>query len=101
MLAVMEGISAPVDVTYRLVLVGNACEDPTPAIQAYTEKTGREVKDRTDSFGSPEELEKQNTLQGAFVRRAMEEIRAAAPEDRPRLERALQVGLRALKEAKL
>ena len=101
MLAAMEGVTAPEEVEFRLILVGTAGESPAPAMAAYTERTGREVKDRTDSFGSPEELEKQNTLQGAFVRRAMAEIRAASPEERPRLEAALRLGLQALKEAKL
>lgn len=101
MLAKMEAVEIPPDVTARLILVGSVAEDPAPAAQVYAEKYGREVKDQTDSFGSVEALRGQNTLQGAFVRRAMAEIEKADPAERPRLERALRVGLQALKEAKL
>ncbi|MBQ8893435.1 MAG: metallophosphoesterase family protein [Clostridia bacterium] len=101
MLAKMESLEIPANVEYRLILVGTACESPAPAVQAFIEKTGREVKDLTDTFSSLKELRGQNTLQGAFVRRAMAEIEAASPEERPRLERALRLGLQALKEARL
>ncbi|MBQ6798137.1 MAG: hypothetical protein IJP11_02740 [Oscillospiraceae bacterium] len=84
-----------------MILVGTACEDPTPAVQAFTERTGREVKDRSDTFGSIEELRQQNTLQGAFVRRALAELEAASEEERPRLELALRLGLQAMKEARV
>lgn len=101
MLARLEAVSPPPSVEYRLILVGTACEDPTPAVQAFTERTGREVKDRSDTFGSIEELRQQNTLQGAFVRRALAELEAASEEERPRLELALRLGLQAMKEAKV
>lgn len=100
MLAAMEAVTAPPEVEFRLILVGTVAESPAPAIRIYEEQSGREVKDCTDTFGLPEELEKQNTLQGAFVRRAMAELRAAPPEERPRLEAALRLGLQALKEAR-
>lgn len=100
MLAKMESTEISAGVIGRLILVGSVAESPAPAIQIYTEKYGREVKDQTDTFGSVEVLREQNTLQGAFVRKAMAEIQQAAPADRPRLEAALQLGLRALKEAK-
>lgn len=101
MLAKMEAVEIPADVTARLLLVGTVAEDPTPAVQVYEEKHGREVKDQTDSFGSVEELRRQNTLQGAFVRRAMEAIEKADPAERASLERALRLGMQALKEARL
>lgn len=101
MLAAMEAVEIPAGVTARLILCGNAAEDPAPAIRLYTEKYNREIKDQTDTFGSLEVLRGQNTLQGAFVKRAMAEIEAADPADRPRLEQALRIGLQALKEARL
>lgn len=100
MLAKMEATPIPAGEEARLVLVGSVVESPVPAMQLYTEKYGREIKDQTDTFGSIEVLQEQNTLQGAFVRKAMAEISAADPADRPRLEAALRLGLRALKEAK-
>ncbi len=85
----------------RLILQGAPSVDPATAAAIYTERTGREIKDRTDPSLSVEVLRKQNTLQGAFVRRAMAEIEAADEADRPRLEEALRLGLQALKEARL
>ena len=102
--AILERLMAveiPANTVGRLILQGSPTADPAAAIAIYSERTGREVKDRTDPSLSVEVLKKQNTLQGAFVRRAMAEIEAAAPQDRPRLEEALKLGLQALKEARL
>lgn len=101
MLEKMLNADIPEGAEARLILQGSPEESPEAAIRLYTERTGREVKDQTDRFGSLARLREQNTLQGAFVRRALAEIEAAAPEDRPRLERALEMGLQALKEARL
>ncbi len=95
----MEGVEIPQGAEVRLILIGQPEESPEAAARLYTERTGREVKDKTDFFVSMALLREQNTLQGAFVRHAMAEIEAADPADRPRLEAALQLGLRALKEA--
>lgn len=102
--AILERLMAveiPANTVGRLILQGAPSADPAPAAAIYTERTGREVKDRTDPSLSVEVLKKQNTLQGAFVRRAMAEIEAADAADRPRLEEALRLGLQALKEARL
>lgn len=101
MLAKMLEVAIPENTVGRLVLKGAPSADPATAAKLYAEQTGREVKDQTDPSLSVELLRRQNTLQGAFVRRAMEEIEAASSEDRPRLEEALKLGLQALKEAKL
>ena len=101
MLARMQAVVIPENTVGRLILKGAPSADPATAAKVYTEQTGREVKDRTDPSLSVELLRKQNTLQGAFVRKAMKEIEAAPAEDRPRLEEALKLGLQALKEAKL
>ena len=98
-LAKMESIEIPERAEVRLILVGQPAESPEAAARVYNERTGREVKDQTDFFGSLEVLREQNTLQGAFVRHALAEIETASEEDRPRLEAALRLGLRALKEA--
>ncbi len=100
-LARMEGMEIPAEAEVRLILTGSPEESPAAAAKLYTERTGREIKDRTDTFGSIALLREQNTLQGAFVRRAMAEIERADPADRPRLEQALRLGLNALKEARL
>ena len=102
--AILERLMAveiPQNTVGRLILRGAPSADPAPAIAVYTERTGREVKNQTDPSLSVEILKKQNTLQGAFVRRAMAEIEAADEADRPRLEEALRLGLQALKEARL
>lgn len=102
--AILERLMAveiPQNTVGRLILQGAPSAEPASAIAIYTERTGREVKDRTDPSLSVEVLRKQNTLQGAFVRRAMAEIESADPQDRPRLEEALRLGLQALKEARL
>ncbi len=100
MVARMEAAEIPDGAEARLILVGSIEESPDAAVKIYTERTGREVKDQTDSFGSLEVLREQMTLQGAFVRKAMAELEKAAPEDRERLEQALRLGLQALKEAR-
>lgn len=100
-LARMEGIEIPAGAEVRLILTGSPEESPAAAAKLYTERTGREIKDQTDTFGSIAILREQNTLQGAFVRRAMAEIERADPAERPRLEQALRLGLNALKEARL
>lgn len=97
----MEAVEIPQGAEARLILTGHPEESPEAVIRLYTERYGREVKDRTDRFGSLETLREQNTLQGAFIRRALAEIEAASEEDRPRLEEALKLGLEALKEAQL
>lgn len=97
----MDAVEIPEGAEARLILTGHPEESPDAAARLYTERTGREVKDQTDRFGSLETLREQNTLQGAFVRRAMKEIEAADPADRPQLEAALRLGLQALKEARL
>lgn len=97
----MMAVEIPANTIGRLILIGAPSADPSSAIALYTERTGREVKDRTDPSLSVEVLKKQNTLQGAFVRRAMAEIEAASPQERPILEEALRLGLKALKEARL
>lgn len=102
--AILERLMAveiPENTIGRLILQGAPSADPAAAAAIYTERTGREIKDRTDPSLSVEVLKKQNTLQGAFVRRAMAEIEAAEPRERPRLEEALRLGLQALKEARL
>ena len=98
-LAKMENIEIPHGAEVRLILTGQPEESPEAAARLYTERTGREVKDKTEFFISLELLREQNTLQGAFVRHAMAEIEAANPAERPRLEAALRLGLKALKEA--
>lgn len=97
----MMAVEIPANTMARLILQGAPSVDPAAAAAVYTERTGREIKDRTDPSLSVEVLKKQNTLQGAFVRRAMAEIEAADEADRPRLEEALRLGLQALKEARL
>lgn len=97
----LEEIDVPAEAEVRLILVGSPEESPAAAAKLYAERTGRQSKDQTDTFGSIATLREQNTLQGAFVRRAMAEIEAADPADRPRLEQALRLGLNALKEARL
>lgn len=100
-LAKMQGVEIPAETVGRLILKGAPSADPASAIRIYTEQTGREVKDQTDPSLAVEVLRRQNTLQGAFVRRALAEIEAASMEERPRLEEALRLGLQALKEARL
>lgn len=101
MLAKMQAVEIPANTVGRLILQGAPAADPATAAALYTEQTGREVKNQTDPSLSVEVLRTQNTLQGAFVRRAMAEIEAATPAERPRLEQALRLGLQALKEARL
>ena len=101
MLNRMEQIRTDPLSTVRLVLTGTPEESPAIAAKLYTERTGIETADETESPLSIEDLMGQKTLQGAFVRRAMAEINAASPEERPQLEEALKLGLRALREAKL
>ncbi len=97
----LEGVEIPADTVARLVLVGSPACDPAPAARIYAERQGREVVDRTDPSLSVAVLKEQKTLQGAFVRRALAEIEAADPKERPLLEEALRLGLNALKEARL
>lgn len=102
--AILERLMAveiPQNTVGRLILQGAPSADPAAAAAIYTERTGREIKNQTDPSLSVEVLRKQNTLQGAFVRRAMAEIETADEADRPRLEEALRLGLQALKEARL
>ena len=101
MLARMEAVEIPNHVVGRLILIGSPAADPAAAIGVYTERHGREVKNQTDPSLAVELLCKQNTLQGAFVRRALAEMEGASPEARPLLEQALRLGLEALKEARL
>lgn len=96
----MEAVAIPEDTVGRLILEGAPSADPATAARIYTDRTGREVKDRTDPSLAVELLRKQNTLQGAFVRKAMAQIEEASPEERPLLEEALKLGLQALKEAR-
>lgn len=98
-LARMEAAEVPDGTVARLVLTGSPLCDPESARQLYTARYGRPVIDRTEISLSVETLQGQNTLQGAFVRRALAEIEAAPAERRPVLEEALRMGLRALKEA--
>lgn len=97
----LMAVEIPQNTVGRLILRGAPSVDPATASAIYTERTGREIKDQTDPSLSVEVLKKQNTLQGAFVRRAMAEIESADEIDRPRLEEALRLGLQALKEARL
>lgn len=98
-LARMEALEIKADVEARLILTGAPREPMEAVIRHYSEKYGRVVKDRTEAGGSSIELlMKQNTLQGAFCRRAMADIEAASAEERPLLEEALRLGLAALKE---
>ena len=76
-------------------------EEADIAARLFTEKYGIEVIDRTTPALSAEAMQQQNTLQGHFVRRAMKEIANATPQERPILEEALRLGLKALKEARL
>lgn len=101
MLARMESFQPEANTEIRLILTGAPLESPAIAAKLYTEQTGREVLDETETPFSIEELMEQKTLQGAFVRRAMAEINQASPEEKPALEEALKLGLRALKEARL
>lgn len=100
-LAALEAVSVPPHTEARLILTGAPGESPEAAARVYTERTGRDVKDRSDPSLSVELLRGQNTLQGAFVRRALAELETAPPEERPLLEEALRLGLAALKEARL
>lgn len=100
-LARMESFDPPADTLIRLILTGAPSESPSIAMKLYTEQTGREVLDETEPPLSIEELMEQKTLQGAFVRRAMAEINQASLAERPALEEALKLGLKALKEARL
>lgn len=93
----MEAQEIPASTEGRLILVGAPAADPAPAIRLYTEKYGRAVKDCTEQASSMALLMKQNTLQGAYVRRAMAEIEQAEGEERALLEEALHLGLRALR----
>ena len=98
-LAKMEQQEIGCDIEARLILVGAPSASPEAAIRYYTAKYNRAVKDSTEAAGdSIALLMKQNTLQGAFCRRAMEEIEQASEEERPLLEEALRLGLSALKE---
>lgn len=97
----MEQVVIPENTVARLVLTGCPLVNPEAAARVYTEQHNRPVRDETDPSLSIELLLEQNTLQGAFVRRAMAEIEQASPEERPALEEALKIGLKALKEAKL
>lgn len=100
-LARLEAVELPADTVARLILVGSPACDPAPAARLYAERHGREVVNRTDPSLSVAVLKEQKTLQGAFVRRALAEIEAADPADRPILEEALRLGLEALKEARV
>ncbi|MBQ7090875.1 MAG: metallophosphoesterase family protein [Clostridia bacterium] len=100
-LARLEAVEISADTVARLILVGSPACDPAPAARLYTERHGRETVDRTDPSLSVAVLKEQKTLQGAFVRRALAEIEAADPADRPILEEALRLGLQALKEARV
>ncbi len=101
LLARLEAVELPADTVARLILVGSPACDPAPAARLYAERSGREVINRTDPSLSVAVLREQKTLQGAFVRRALAEIEAADPADRPLLEEALRLGLEALKEARV
>lgn len=97
----MEALEIAGDIEARLILVGAPLEGAEAAMRHYSAKYGRAVKDHTEaSAASIELLMKQNTLQGAFTRRAMAEIEKASEEERPLLEEALRLGLAALKEGK-
>lgn len=85
----------------RLILSGESGEEAEIAARLFTQKHGIEVLNRTVSRLPIEALRAQNTLQGHFIRRAMAEIEAASPEERPLLEEALRLGLLAIKEARL
>ena len=106
----LEGLEIPetaqlgkttVRVEARLVLTGCLPLDPAPMAESYKARHGREVKN-TCRIGlrptDPALLKEQNTLQGAFLRRALAELEAAPAELRPALERAMELGLQALKE---
>lgn len=93
----MEAQEISADTEARLILVGAPAADPAPAARLYAEKYGRAVKDCTEAASSIELLMKQNTLQGAFARRAMAEMEQASGEERAILEEALRLGLDALK----
>ncbi|MBQ8600500.1 MAG: metallophosphoesterase [Clostridia bacterium] len=101
MLSRMENFQPEANTEIRLILTGTPLENPDIAARLYTEKYGREVINETEPALSMEMLMKQNTLQGHFVRKAMEDITKASPEEKPALEDALKLGLRALKEARL
>ncbi len=92
----------PVAVKARLVLTGCLPVDPAPIAESYKARHQREVKNLCRIGLRPEDpelLKNQNTLQGAFLRRALAELEAAPAEARPALERAMELGLQALKEA--
>ncbi len=96
----MEAVQSAPNTETALVLTGEPEEDPAEAIELYGRKgyTNR-VVDRTVPVLSVERLKEQNTLQGAFVRKALLDIEQADPAQRPALEAALRLGLRAFKEA--
>ncbi len=92
----------PVKLLARLVLSGCLPVDPAPIAESYKNRHGREIKNNCRLGLRPEDpalLQQQNTLQGAFLRQALKEIAAAPPEARPGLERALELGLQALRGA--
>lgn len=100
-LKTLESVEIPADTVARLILTGAPLAEPRTAARLFSEKRGIAIKDRSDPTQSVAILMKQNTLQGAFVRRAMEEIEQAGEKERPLLEEALKMGLRALKEGLL
>ncbi len=92
----------PVKVLARLILSGCLPIDPAPIAESYKKRHGREIKNLCRLGVRPQDpnlLQQQNTLQGAFLRHALKEIAAAPPEARPALERAMELGLQALKGA--
>ncbi len=98
--ALLGGVS--VRVKARLVLTGCLSVDPAPIAESYKARHGREVKNLCRiglRLSDPGILKEQNTLQGAFLRRALADLEAAPSELRPTLERAMELGLQALKEA--
>lgn len=101
MLTRMERHLPKANTVVRLVLTGEVAEEADIAARLFTEKYDIEVIDRTTPALSAEAMQQQNTLQGHFVRRAIKEIANAAPQERPILEEALRLGLKALKEARL
>jgi len=104
-LAKMEQVPPADNTRYALILTGEPAIEPGAAVELYLRRWEQNrVVDRTTPALSVEALKDQNTLQGAFVRRALAEIEQADPDRKPALEAALRLGLKAFqmstKEAK-
>lgn len=97
----MEAHLPSADTRLRLILSGESGEEAEIAARLFSQRHEMEVLNRTIPRLPLEALREQNTLQGHFIRRAMEEIEAASPAERPLLEEALRLGLLAMKEARL